>query len=281
MKTNVQIVTIPLIKDGWDKDGWDKDDILLCVDMVMSGSDAIGKMSIATFDYPAKNPYHKAQQLLVLTEDTGVKNTDDIMFSANLKDWYTRFIVDCDNTIGDKKVIASYPHIEDTLTLSKKTIQEWINLGTPLKGSIESLYWCKNGDSLSGCEKQRFCNCEEISEPDVDTQGNLIVEFNEYNSDSVIGWSDQDVETAYQDGKLGGEWIDYQLPVKNGGNNTYGDIKLSWQKGRDSIISIPTNTEIEGKAEVYTYETGEYMTYAKDGYIEGYKQALKDLGIIK
>jgi len=169
MKKTVQIVTIPLDKEGWSKG-----------DLVDNGS--LG-YSLAPYDNKAGIDDWQAQQLLVLSDDeiqegdkakssylnnvTNIINEEWVDYKAAPKDVQDSF----------KKVIASYPRIPGTLPISKETVQAWIDSGTPEEGSVEMLYWCKNGDSLSGCEKQAHCGCSDNTEADIDPQGNLLLEF--------------------------------------------------------------------------------------------------------
>ncbi len=210
MEKIVQIITIPL-----DKDGWEKGDITLCVDMIMSSAESIGTMKIATYDYPAPNPYHEAQQLLVLSDDEiqlGDRYLDDCnqirqcVVAPEVKIYW-------DVRKNYKKIIASYPHIEGTLPLSKETIQQWIDNGTPGEGSVDMNHWCKDGTSVSACE--RNCDCIDYPEAEIDPQGNLILEFEQ-----------QTLETAARDAaKSGG-------PFSTHGQNYEYMFKLGaeWQK---------------------------------------------------
>ena len=57
-----QVVMLPQ-----NKEGWNEGDITLCIDAIMSGSDKIGTIEIAKYDYPAPNPYHEAQHIYITT----------------------------------------------------------------------------------------------------------------------------------------------------------------------------------------------------------------------
>jgi hypothetical protein len=268
MKKTVEIVTIPL-----NKEGWDKDDLL---------TRAPGQMNQHKLAEEENNSINKtiwqAQQLLVLSDDEvsigdvgkvvkypwGIGRTIEHEGNQGIEvECITCTLINNPYhvTAGSKarfsaidvyEIIASYPQIEDTLPISKEAIQAWIDAGTPEDGSVDMLYWCKNGDSLSGCEKQAHCNCSDNTEADIDPQGNLLLEF-------------------------GKEY-------KNKGNDL-GDLA---ERAIDKIIvnatnkpSIPTNEEIEEKAKLVASNGGPFSTRVQNYaymYQEGYKQALIDLG---
>lgn len=159
MKKTVQIITVPLGKIGYNKN-----ELCKKVGMVWEGDyTPIGTYVIAVKDIVSEKvkEYWQAQQLLVLSDDKIQEG--DVKHSRNDEPF--------------KKVIASYPHIDNTLPISKQTIQAWIDAGMPDSADIDMLYWCKNGDSLSGCEKQRFCHCHENLEIDGDGKGNILLQF--------------------------------------------------------------------------------------------------------
>jgi hypothetical protein len=281
MKKTVQIVTIPLDKEGWNKgdlikliSGYSFDGTNWC----LAGRD---KDSMVEGNF-------QAQQLLVLTDDEvsigdvgkvvkypwGIGRTIEHEGNQGIEvECITCTLINNPYhvTAGSKarfsaidvyEIIASYPQIEDTLPISKEAIQAWIDAGTPEKGSIDMLYWCKNGDSLAGCEKQTHCNCSDNTEADIDSKGNLLLEF-------------------------GKEY-------KNKGNDL-GDLA---ERAIDKIIvnatnkpSIPTDEKIEKNSKDYAYamkgqlytEKGQHpadtaWSLLSRGYKDGYKQALKDLG---
>jgi hypothetical protein len=249
MKKTVQIVTIPLNKKRWSEG-----------DLLFDNTNkeySIAIKSCIDVDW-------QAQQLLVLSDDE--IQSGDSFLEKDITEGFDKAIISrsggCIPRCWVKKIIASYPQIEGTLPISKETIQAWIDAGTPGEGSVDMLYWCKNGDSLSGCEKQTHCNCSDNTEPDVDRQGNLLLEF---------------PISAY-------DGVDFE-PIKPRNSKL---IHKSIDKP-----SIPTDEEIEKKAEESATEwlAGSFNTELHDeqkeewakqdyccGYEEGYKQALKDLG---
>lgn len=192
----------------------------------------------------------EAQQLLVLSDDK--IQPGDFIYRKNELDVAND---EWDNEIHSewKKVIASYPilsnELTDTLPLSKETIQQWIDNGTPKECSVEmgTFYTGFYIGKCKNCSKEftgdkRWYHCKECSEKSMitDSQGNLILEFTEKT------------------------------------------VKAS---------TIPTDEEIEEKAENYINNNTPNRTPSESdnwneadchfAFLNGYKQALKDLGYDK
>ena len=255
MKKTVQIVTIPLDKEGW-KVG---DLIKLTVGIPYLGG---SYFSLAKRYIKEKATNYQAQQLLVLSDDEILKG-----------DWYLfdnvylrkdgGYVEDKDHRY--KKVIASYPQIEGTLSISKETVQAWIDSGTPEEGSVDMLYWCKNGDSLAGCEKQTHCNCSDNTEADIDSKGNLLLEFDKKPLETTITESFIKMATS-----------------------ATGSAFVTPEFAAIGKPFIPTDEEIEEKfKELYKDNRMDFKGLSTPlhplftaflNYQYGYKQALKDLG---
>jgi len=254
MKKTVQIITIPL-----DKEGWNKDDIILCVDVAMSNSENIGTLEIARYDYPAQNPYWEAQRLLVLSDDE--PNPNQAVLVSNVKDDFEKLGLPINK--GYINIVASYPQLPNSLPISKETVKAWIDSGTPVEGSVlintECPYPGNNCTCVGKCKAA-------TNKPKLDPQGNLLLEFGkektleEVMANVFANWADTD-RIAY-------EFLEESVKQP----------------------SIPTDEEIEQKAHneypygytnsIGSYNRSRYET-KKESYILGYKQALKDLGHIK
>jgi uncharacterized spore protein YtfJ len=143
----VQIVTIPLNKSGFSNG-----------DLLFNMTDKRYFIS----DTAGIGTNILAQQLLVLSDDV-----------IQLGDWYLddynqirKAVVAAEVKIywdvreDYMKIISSYPQLEGTLPLSKETIQQWINNGTPRKGFVEMKEFEPETYGLN-----------------LDFQGNLILEF--------------------------------------------------------------------------------------------------------
>jgi hypothetical protein len=258
MKKTVQIVTIPL-----NKEGWNEGDITLCVDAVMSGTNSIGTITIATYSYGIDNPYWKSQQLLVLSDDE-IQGGDYFLEKDIVEQGFENALIQkCDGFIPRcwiKKIIASYPQLEGTLPISKETVQAWIDAGTPGEGNVEMIQKKPVGCSILNCEGMRTGSCDCFDEkwkiPKHDLQGNLLLEFSEKDED----YYDEDIYDAV---------IDFRKKHPE---------KVSVVKP-----SIPTDEEIEEKAKTFAQDSplwgeGDSLSCLIDGYENGYKQALKDLG---
>ena len=140
MKKTVQIATIPLSKLDYSEN-----DIIY---------EVTGNYLIATKqkEFGSWQP----QQLLVLSDDK--IQVEDFIYRTN------ELEVANDEWNGNKhhqwkKVIASYPQLPNILPISKETIQQWIDSGTPGEGIVS--------EEIYITSKKLFVN----------TQGNLLLEF--------------------------------------------------------------------------------------------------------
>lgn len=261
MKKTVQIVTIPLAKEGWSK-----------------GDIVINELFIPTSNFLIAgndNPdgaNNRVQQLLVLSDD---EIQEGSMFFANQgvrkcirvdeKTSCPYITLQNGEEVGHFKtwhnnIIASYPHIEGTLPISKETVQAWIDAGTPVEGNVEMGQFY-DGSYYSKCREcgtnfigdKRWHTCKECSEKSikVDPQGNVLLEFSKRQKGRV--WTQEEFNEEFND---------------------------------TEPLYIPTQEEIEEKAEqqyppLSEHYVGIHVTSLRESYINGYKQALKDLGLCK
>jgi hypothetical protein len=255
MEKIVQIITIPLDKDGWDKG-----------DLVKQNSSNIS-FTIARYNNDIKdNSVYTPQQLLVFSDDEIQGN--DWFYSIETNTIFEPLNMHRKINFGPnfRKIIASYPQLEGTLPLSKETIQQWIDNGTPEEGSIELVRKIPKGCSILTCSDLRnnTCDCGKEKWEKTDSQGNLILEFDKKQTyeemlkekfvkmaSSALGTTD--VSPEFRD------WV-FKAPI------------------------IPTYEKINNMASDYAVEKCRIMknmkclTARKTAYIDGYKQALKDLG---
>jgi hypothetical protein len=194
----------------------------------------------------------KPQQLLIVSDDeiqindmyytTGSKTLEYSVFRCD-----TERLVKISNELNAKKIIASYPHILGTLPISKETIQEWINAGTPEEGNIEII----DDNNFHLKEDWSYVNKEITS-----FLGNLILKFDKEEEEEH---NDEDIYDAIMDFRK---------------NHPEKTIVVE--------SSIPTDAEIEKKAKLLSWKNCRSMVFPednwKDGFVFGYKQALKDLG---
>jgi hypothetical protein len=243
MKKTVQIVTIPL----GDKGGYKVDDLIKKPAFEEAGESEIFLIA----NHNNSQGIWQAQQLLVVSNDGITENCNWYIDDKN----QLRKNVVFDKEYWEirktyKEVIASYPQLEGTLSISKETIEEWINADTPEEGNVEidDTIYCSvvNSKVLYG---------DPIK---LDPQGNLLLKF-----DKEI--TDQDISNAAK--KLG---------------QTVENIRSGYLSIEKAKPPIPTDEEIEKKAELLSVENCRSMVFPednwKDGFIFGYKQALKDLG---
>jgi hypothetical protein len=249
----VQIVTIPLDKQsnfGIFKDVEDGEIIFMDTSI-------------------KDNPYWQAQQLLVLSDDEIQKGDICHDYCDAGQPPYKHLIGKClsvDKTNGwiefkdyktglgwCKKIIASYPQLEGTLRISKETIQTWIDAGTPGEGSVEidDTIYCS---VVKG--KVKYGDPTKL-----DPQGNLLLEFGKkVCSEKEILKKLRYAETP---------------ELKDSFLQELHDIRE-----KQSKPSIPTDEEIQKKAnenaDKYLKRFDTIAVFV--GYIDGYKQALKDLG---
>jgi len=246
MKKTVQIVTTSL-----NKKGWNKDDLLLSI----GGNFFDETLVLAGRDYDDMVDGHwQAQRLLVLSDDEiqvgdWVIHDNRILLNVLEFDVFSNTLYGYSNDgyiiTHCKKVIASYPYIKGTQTISKETVQAWIDSGTPGDGSVEFKKTIEN----SIVEEW-----EKINVLKVDSQGNLLLKFSKTNIDR----------------------LPYPELVKEM-SKYYKDIPIIEKP------SIPTGEEIEDKARTFV-KSGDYgdpditQSIMAESYVSGYKQALKDLG---
>lgn len=225
MKKTVQIVTIPLDKQsnfGIFKDVEDGEIIFMDTSI-------------------KDNPYWQAQQLLVLSDDK-LKKGDVILSNGNVCD-----LLHNGETPQDEddpiKIIASYPQLSTTLPISKKTVEEWIDAGTPGEGSVEI------GDTI-------YCSVVKgkvkYGDPTkLDHQGNLLLEFSKEITRSMQGYNYGDFEDETKPSIPTDEEIEEKF------KELYKDNRMDF-KG----LNTPLHP----------------LFTAFLNYQYGYKQALKDLG---
>jgi hypothetical protein len=262
MKKAVQIVTIPINKEGWNVNELVLDSIGLC---------------LAEHDYYEGCPKWQTQQLLVLSDaeiqegDCAYYDTGNIQ-PCNSALWGKKDAARCEldrKAYGDcKKIIASYPNIPSTLKLSTKMIQKWIDNNAPEETNVEIIKDCQ-GWGGRGC--QSLCSCplkykvEEFPySGDAYPKDNLLLEFNKEITD-------EDISNAAK--KLG---------------QTIEDIRSGYLSVEKAKPSIPTDEEIREKAlsalkKEREVDDGEQLSAFEGrclttGFYQGYKQALKDLG---
>jgi hypothetical protein len=255
MKKTVQIVTIPLNKEGWSKGDLIK---------LIAGTPYLGGsyFALAGRYIKEKATNYQRQQLLVLSDDEIQKgdvrllpkehsmgriwkiandlrnNTFRMRASDGACQIYHRETLINGTEYG--KIIASYPQLEGTLPISKETVQAWIDSGTPGEGSIK--YAEIEPNKLLG-----------------DSDGNLLLEF----GNQIDRNYPEEYELTQDDAK---EWCESIKPP------------------------IPTDEEIEKKATdkypiIEEENYGNVIVIIEDslyeerqGFVKGYKQALKDMG---
>jgi hypothetical protein len=254
MKKTVQIVTIPL-----DKEGWSKDDLVK------------GPRGFCIIPYKQSLPNWKAQQLLVLSDDE-IQENDYVLYSTeadNRLSNSTSLPILC-KTISIKenkdspngkvyigstglatiyvdklsKIIAAYPHIEGTLPISKETVQNWIDSGTHEEGFYR----------IYGLETDML---------HIDPKGNLKLEFPGEKLESTMTEAFIKIATS-----------------------ATGSAFVTPEFATIGKPSIPTQEEIELKSVIYRSNSvlwgdGDSAMCLENGYVDGYRQALKDLGHIK
>jgi hypothetical protein len=248
MKKTVQIVTIPLNKEGWSKG-----------DIINDGKfTSIGIYSSEGFGN------WQPQQLLVLSDDEIQINNYVYWDNRCLHVGGPTALSAYKGYASDaKKVIASYPQLEGTLPISKETVQAWIDAGTPGEGSVEMKHKCTGRNTIGTTPAGEPIKMNSFIEtPKLDPQGNLLLEFGEKIELKEIGEKLKDrilFPDALEHAK------DYLSKV----------VKPS----------IPTDEEIEEKG--CSYYNGNDTSWLSDreriatAYLHGYKQALKDLVISK
>ena len=280
MKKTVQIVTIPL-----DKKGWSKDELLKHIIKDTTQYSQVGDYKLINGGNCLNVKCWQAQQLLVLSDDeVSISDINKIVkypfgIGKTIEHEGSRGIeVECitctlENNpynvifgtkarfsdIDVEKIIASYPHIEGTLPISKETVQAWIDASTPEEGSVTIDK--EFDDWYELMELKSYPNWKPV----VDTKGNLLLEFGEKDED----YYDEDIYDAV---------IDFRKKHPE---------KVSVVKP-----SIPTDEEIREKGKEFVEKYQKDMNAATNdkwsmygsrmdvlaSFYQGYKQALKDLG---
>jgi hypothetical protein len=153
----------------------------------------IGTCKITDFTYSKSDGYWKSKQLLLLSDDViqegdicddycdvGEEPYNHVVgkcLSIDRRDGWIEFEGYKTGISWCKKVIASYPHIEGTLSLSEETVREWINAGCPKEvfreGEIQ--YFAGDLDELAENDDLRMDDSKFIYFNLVD--GNLLLEF--------------------------------------------------------------------------------------------------------
>ena len=239
MKKTVQIVTIPLDKKD-NAPFFKKDDLVLR--KVLGGPNLQAMLKFKIID---KNQIALArlQQLLVLSDDK-IKE-GDWFYKLDMK---MVFIAEYTPYKGCKKIIASYPQLEGTLPISKETVQAWIDSGTPGESDIEVQLM---GSSMN--TNMYFSIGDTLYTYNIDPQGNLLLEF-QFSREQLLNKQEE------------------------------AQSKMWDETNFSHKPSIPTDEKINDIASDYAVEKCRIMknmkclTARKTAYIDGYKQALKDLG---
>jgi hypothetical protein len=252
MKKTAQIVTVPL-----NKEGWSKDELLKHIIKDTTQYSQVGDYKLINGGNSLNAKCWQPQQLLVLSDDE-IQVGDIITDKYKVWKWND----DC-SLLGRKKVIASYPQLEGTLPISKETVQAWIDAGTPEECGVDKHEWStvlNDSITIKHLVKNNWKLVKsELPKPPfddalmyyyerntLDPQGNLLLEFPEQQTI-------EDIRSGY----LSVEWIK---------------------------PSIPTDEKINDIASDYAVEKCRIMknmkclTARKTAYIDGYRQALKDLG---
>ena len=214
------------------------------------------------------NPYSTsiAQQLLVLSDD--VTSEGDLLHS------YGKIYVSVgknnplEHENSPKKIIGSYPQIEGTLPISKETVQAWINVGTPVDASVEIKHKSIGRNTIGTTPAGEPIKMNSFIEtPKLDSQGNLLLEFDKKEEPVVIKKT-RNVGTSFD--HLPSIPIDEKISIKAA-------------EYAESQHTIPT--DMLNSIDQYDIERVAMIEQAieesKSDYLSGYKQALKDLGISK
>jgi hypothetical protein len=256
-----------------NKEGWSKDELLKHIIKDNTQYSQVGDYKLINGGNSLNAKCWQAQQLLVLSDDKIQEGDSAYYDTGNIQTcnsalWGKKDAARCEldrKAYGDcKKIIASYPHFEGTLPISKKTVQAWIDAGIPGEGNVEMIQKKPVGCSILNCEGMRTGSCDCFDEkwkiPKHDLQGNLLLEFSEKDED----YYDEDIYDAV---------IDFRKKHPE---------KVSVVKP-----SIPTDEEIEESAKLRnpieigseSHNRGRDINFGyRNEFIAGYKQALKDLG---
>ena len=328
MISKSQIVIVPLDKKGH----WSKGDLLKQINFDNS-------FTMAHYDNNIKdNSVYTPQQLLVLDDEYepiigdivnypyGIGKVIEHLGSSGIEVKCLRCTLEKNPFnvgVGDEArfaeldvytIIASYPQIEGTLPLSKETIQEWIDNGTPRECSVELQEWqtvynshintahlIKNNWKLvkTITPKPPFDDADmyfyERYKPD--SQGNLILEFDKQHYEIDLDYSEE--ELTNEEAKEWCESIKQSYTPKEflaTLKTVPSENREKWAKDNKHLIVyteasiIPTDEEIEEKGHnnypygslmpIGSYDRSNYEE-KKESYTLGYKQALKDLGYVE
>jgi len=245
MKKTVQIVTIPLGKEGWDKD-----------DLVIQHGDKV-YWHLTRLGSGTSTEYvdAQAQQLLVLSDDE-IENCDWYLDDTNQirknvvfdkEYWSTRKKY--------KAVLASYPQLPNTLPISKETVQTWIDSGTPREGSVEL---------KKTIEKSIVNEWNEINTSYTDPQGNLLLEFgNPLNN--LIEKNDYN-------------WLPIDETIQELAVKSKPSLPTDYEILKKSLEHSNNLYNADDKSKDYALSENQLWENSLRDYEAGYKQALKDLG---
>jgi hypothetical protein len=289
MQKQIQVITIPHYKSGWDKDNLLKDDD--------------NNFKLVNYTRNTNVEDWQAQQLLVLSDD--VIELGNQCISKNFKHLYLvtdEDTADIANTLSCFKIIASYPQLEGTLPLSKETIQQWIDNGTPGEGSVDvgNFYTGSYIHKCRTCDKEyvgdkRWYWCKECSEKEIitDSQGNLILGFDK-NYEIDLDYPEE--ELTNEEAKEWCESIKQSYTPKEflaTLKTVPSDNRKKWANDNKHLIvytealPTPTDEEIRYKADLFASTNDSedpdlpYTNFEKTlinyGFQNGYKQALKDI----
>ena len=228
MKKTVKIVTIPLNKSG-----------------KLAKKDTSDKYELAEGETVFVNGFgYTPQQLLVLSDDE--IQGGDMNFNETLMEEAVHKCIVVNNCkdLGCKKIIASYPHIEGTLPISKETVQAWIDAGTPGKGSVdfELVRPCDLRDDQPEKEDKILTYFR------IGSQGNLLLEFEpQVQYFNRVVFDKPSIPTDEEIREKGKEFVEKYQKDMNAATND----KWSMYGSRMDVLA---------------------------SFYQGYKQALKDLG---
>jgi hypothetical protein len=277
MKKTVQIVTIPLGKEGWRNEDlilYNPKDGRKSFYMTAVGD---GQNNVDEF-----GDTWQAQQLLVLSNDEIQENCDWYLDDTNQLRKNVVFDKEYWSTRKKyKAVLASYPQLPNTLPISKETVQAWIDSGTPVEGRVETITKdeAKRIWLLCGIDGKIDDN-DYNEKPCVGPQGNLLLEFEE-----EIHPVEEAILQALEEN---------HLPINDDfaeGNVAGAIFGAEWQKEQNKP-SISTDYEIllkslehsnnlynaDDKSKDYALSENQLWENSLRDYEAGYKQALKDLG---
>lgn len=271
MKKTVQIVTLPLNKEGWNKDALIKRQPPQITQYMISDK----------FSNAITESIWQSQQLLVLSDDVILSGNKFVWLDGLDQGVYTA--IPMEDYIGrgeipvgligetGRKVIASYPQLEgtlsypniETLSISKETVQAWIDAGTPGEGSVTIDK--EFDDWYELMELKSYPNWKPV----VDPQGNLLLDF----GNQIDRNYPEEYELTQEEAK---EWCESIQPSVDSIEEAVEKYRNQWKTG-DKFDDIDT----EDKA----YNAGEnYRNGYKDGWeanpvnkqVELYEQFIKE-----